>query len=150
MEKIRISHPHHRLNLPRTVICCAFTPQNLHRWDIYGAELTSLSTHYRYWILSIGQIVAKLNCLRLRYMQRIRDTFSTSTRGKLDEYAITLAVTPIYTLLHPLSIESRTVPIYIGASFSFLSNFITLFIGDTFRNTKSPAENDTSFLLRFA
>ena len=38
-------------------------------------------------------------------------------------------------------------PMYLGASFPFLPNLITPFIGDIFKNTKSPAENNTSFLL---
>ena len=36
---------------------------------------------------------------------------------------------------------------YLGACLASLPNLITSFVGDTFRNTKSPAENDTSFLL---
>ena len=37
---------------------------------------------------------------------------------------------------------------YLGANFPFLPNLITPFIRDTFRNTKSSAENDTFLSIR--
>ena len=54
---------------------------------------------------------AEVHAKDLRYI------FSTSTRGKLNESATTLAVTPICTLLHQLSIKSRMVQCTLGLDF---------------------------------
>ena len=74
-------------------------------------------------------------------------TFSTSMREKLDEFSTTLAVIIFCMLLHQISVKFSNCPIYHEASFSFLLNLITAFIGDTFKITKFPVENDLSFLL---
>ena len=150
MDKIRISHSRRRLSLPHTIFCCVISSQNFHHRNIFGAELTNLSIHYRYWIFFVGQILTKLNCLRLRYAKDLRYTFSSSARGKTGWTRDNSGVNTNLFATSPTVDQISNGPMYLGASFSFLPYLITSFIGDTFRNTKSPAENDTSFLLGFA
>ena len=150
MEKISISHLHHHLSLPHTVFCCVITPQNLHHRDIFGAELTNLSVYYRHWILFIDQILTKLNCLRRKYMRRVRDLLLNIDTWKTGWIRIIFGGNTNLYATSPTLDRISNSPMYLEARFRFYQNITTPFIGDTFRNTKSPTENDTSFLLGFA
>ena len=70
-DKIRFLHQ--RFRFPRAVFNCMITPQDFHHRNLLGSKLTNLSIYNGHRIFFICQILANLNCLRLKYMRKIRN-----------------------------------------------------------------------------
>ena len=117
-KKIRICHPRH---------CFVSHVQSSAVWLLYktftiGKSLvwswqtcrSTISTGHSLLVKSLlGSLPeAEVHAKDSQY------TFSTSTRGKLDESLIVLAVTLICMLLHQLSIESRMAQFTLELTFS--------------------------------